>query len=172
MPANITLSGFKEFEQKCLNMTAEILEECDGEIEDAAKTWEGLAKDAAPVDFATPGLAGGVSHTEVVDHSADVVSNAEYSAFIEWGTKSRVRVPAELQAYAAGFISKGGSPGKAKEMIYAWCSRHGIPKNAYFLVYRSIMRFGIHPHPFFFIQEPVVEVEFLEHLRNILNTEH
>lgn len=170
MPTSITLSGFKEFEDKCESLADVLLEELDGEVEDAARVWAGLAVDAAPVDQGL--LKGLISSGQVSDHSADVTSSAEHSAWMEWGTKSRVSVPAELQSYASTFIGGGKGSGNAKEMIYAWMGRVGVPKEFQWPTFISIITKGVHPHPFFFIQEPIVEKQFLENCQKILNTEH
>lgn len=170
MPTTITLSGFKEFEQKCKNLPAILLEELDGEVEDGVRIWEQLAINAAPNDQGF--LVGQIkADKQAVNHSASVSSNAEYSAFLEWGTRTKVNVPTELQAYASQFRGKKLG-GNAKEFIYAWCKRKGIPEQFWYVIYRSIMIKGINPHPYFFIQSPVVEKQFIAGCRKILNTEH
>lgn len=168
MPTTITLSGFKEFEQKCKNLPAILLEELDGEVEDAARVWASLAKRDAPKDQGV--LVGQISSTSVVNHTAESVSSSDHSAYLEWGTRTKVHVPAELQAYASQF--RGAKGGNAKEFIFAWCKRKGIPEQFWYVVYRSIMIKGINPHPYFFIQFPIVEKQFIGNCRKILNTEH
>lgn len=98
----------------------------------------------------------------------EVVSPAEYSAYVEWGTKTRVSVPPELQSYAAQFRGGKGA-GDAKKMIYAWMDRVGVPKDRQWVVFISIITKGIHPHPFFFIQKPVVEKQLIGDIKAILN---
>jgi hypothetical protein len=170
MPANITLSGFKEFADKCNNLPAQLAEEIDGEVEDAARLWESGAINDAPVDQGF--LKAGITKDKTDNGEWNITSNAEYSAFIEWGTKTRVNVPAELQAYAVTFRGGGSRGGNAKILIYAWMDRVGVPKQFQFITFISIITKGIHPHPFFFIQEPIVEQQLLTNVRNILNTEH
>lgn len=168
MPTTVTLSGWKEFEAKLKKLPKELQGEVDGEVENAGRLWAAKAKQDAPVDVGT--LAGGISSV-MVSGVAEVSSNANYSAFIEWGTRGRASVPADLQVYAAQFKGAAGV-GKAKEFIYEWCRRKGIPKEAWYLIYRSIMTNGIRPHPFFFIQIPIVEKQLFANVQKILNTEH
>lgn len=170
MPANITLSGFKEFADKCNSLSEDLMQEVDGEVEDAARLWESGAINDAPVDQGF--LRQGIAKDKVTDGEWDITSNAEYSAFIEWGTKTRVNVPAELQSYAAAFRGGGSRSGNAKTLIYAWMDRVGVPKQFQFITFISIITKGIHPHPFFFIQEPIVEQQLLTNVTRIINTEH
>jgi len=164
----VTLTGWKEFEDKLKRLPKQLQEEVGGEVEDAGRLWASLAKRDAPKDVG--GLAGSITSVMAAG-VAEVTSPANYSAFIEWGTRGRVSVPAELQVYAAQFKGAGGV-GKAKEFIYEWCRRKGIPKEAWYIIYRSIMTNGIRPHPFFFIQIPIVEKQLFANVQKILNTEH
>lgn len=132
---------------------------------DAAKTWEERAKLAAPHDQGR--LRSEIRGDKTGPMRAEVVSPVDYSPYIEWGTKTRVSVPAELQAYAQQFRTKGS--GDAKRMIYAWLARVGVPKDRQWIVFISIITKGIHPHPFFFVQKPIVEKQFLGDLRLILS---
>lgn len=174
--ASVTTIGFKEFEKKCENLTAELMEEFDLEVLEAARHWEELSKNDAPNDQGNliNSIKGDTDVTVVskTDHSAEVVSGASYSAFLEWGTRKKVRIPAGLQSYAAEFRGDGSGKGQAKFMIYEWMKRVGIPKEFQGLVFFLIMVNGINPQPFFFIQEPIVSKEFYKNLQNILDTEH
>ena len=167
----ISLSGFKEFELKLKNLPAEISEEIDGEVEIAAKEWEGLAKLAAPIDQGR--LAGEINANKIKEMEWEVESPMEYSAYVEWGTRGKASVPAELAAYASQFRGLGGGDSEdAQRMIYEWLYRKGIPEERWWSIFISIMVNGITPQPFFFPQQPIVETTFLGRVRNILNTEH
>jgi len=168
MAGTVTLTGFKEFEKKLQNLSSDLKEEFDAETQDAVNLWRTGAINDAPVDQGF--LRGQMSIKQNAQMEWEVVSGADYSAYIEWGTKSRVKVPAELQGYASQFRGKG-PPGGA-QAIYDWCRRVGIPQNVWVFVYLSIMRKGIHPHPFFFIQMPLVQEALNKNILNILNTEH
>lgn len=169
MPNQVTISGFKEFADKAKRMPKELEGEFDAVTELAADTWEQLAKRDAPTDVGF--LKNGISHTKPAIMARDVVSASEYSAYMEFGTKLKVRVPAELSAYAAQF--KGPGTGKdPKKFIFAWAKRKGIDPEAWYPIYLSIMRTGVNPHPFFFVQKPIVEKQFITDLKQILETEH
>lgn len=168
MSAVVTITGFKEFADKARAMPAELLAEFDDVAGLAAGQWELQAKRDAPKDIGF--LAGGISNKHTGQGDWEVVSASEYSPYMEWGTRLKVRVPPELSAYAAQF--KGQGTGKdAKKFIFAWAQRQGIEPAAWYPIYLSIMRTGVNPHPFFFVQKPVVEAQFLKDLKQILNTE-
>lgn len=170
MPTSITLSGWKEFGAKCKNMAAILQQEVGGEVRDAAEYWVGLAKRDAPKDIGT--LAGLIDAEHISPMHSEVTSHAEYSAYMEWGTKTRVRVPADLQGYANQFRGGGLEKGNAKRFIFAWMNRVGVPKEYQWPTFLSIIIKGVHPHPFFFIQVPIVEKQLFANVQKILNTEH
>ena len=168
MPNAVTLTGWKEFEDKCKGLPAVLTKEIGLEVEASAQFWASGAKRDAPVDQGF--LRGLITSKKTGPMTAEATSPAEYSAYMEWGTKTRVKVPSELQACAEEFRSKGSIG--AKKMIYAWMERVGIPKQFQFIVFLSIITKGIHPHPFFFVQMPKVEEYLKKNVQNILNTEH
>jgi hypothetical protein len=168
MSVKITLSGFKELEAKLRTMPKEVMAEIDAEVQDSAQLWEDRAKNDAPTD---QGLLKGEIRSRKIPGGWEVVSMAEYSPYLEWGTRSKVRVPPSLQAFAAQFRGTG-QPGNAKEMIYAWCKRQGIPEERWWIIFLTIMIHGINPQPFFFVQRPVIEKELASALGKIVNTPH
>ena len=173
MPASVTLIGWKEFEVKAERLTPELLKEFDGEVDAAAGLWVELANLSAPRDFGY--LAGGISQKKVAPAYYEVVSDKAYSAFMEWGTKDRVSIPADLSSYASEFQHSDFSVSGAitlKEAIYSWAKRKGIPKSAWWPIYITIRRIGVKPHPYFFKHKVTVEKSLFEHLENILKTEH
>lgn len=169
MPNAITLEGWTEGIAKLKAMPEILYDEIDGEVQDAAENWEGLAKAAAPVDQGA--LRNGISSYKVAQMNWETVSASEYSPYIEWGTRTKVRVPGELSAYAQQFKT-GYQPGGAKKAIFAWMNRVGIPKERQWIVFLSIMIKGINPHPFFFPQKPIVERGLITNVDRILKTEH
>lgn len=170
MPTTITLTGFKEFEAKLKAMPKILENKIGGEVRYSAELWAGMAKRDAPKDVGF--LAGGIDAKHLQPMHSEVTSNAEYSAYMEWGTKTRVQVPGDLQAYASQFRGGGAKAGNAKQMIYAWMNRVGIPAQFQWPVFFSIITKGVHPHPFFFIQVPLVEKELFTRVQKILTTEH
>lgn len=99
MPNTITLTGWKEFEQKALDMTKILPDEMDEAAKFAAATWEQGAKRDAPKDFGK--LAGGISSKQVSPGHWEVVSRVFYSPYQEWGTGSNAVIPVDLLDYAS-----------------------------------------------------------------------
>lgn len=170
MPNTVTLTGFDEFSRKMENLPKVIEEEVSEEIKFAAKDWEGRATRSAPADQGR--LRGAIKGFVIHPLEAEVVVNVEYAPYIEWGTKTKVRVPADIAGYAAQFRGARAGAGNAKRMIYAWMKRVGIAEEFWWPVFHSIITKGIKPHPFFFIQRPIIEKELIAHIKNILKTEH
>jgi len=130
MPASVTLIGWKEFEAKAEQLTPELLKEVDGEVEAAAAEWVALAVLSAPVRYGT--LKGGISKEFIKQGERAVVSNVHYSPYQEWGTGTRVRVPADLQAYALQF--KG-----LRRTV-------GIHPHPYFFIHKPIVEKSLFEH--------------------------
>lgn len=169
MANTINLTGFDEFARKMQNLPKVIEKEVTAEIGFAAKDWEARASRSAPVDQGR--LRSAIRGFVVAPLNAEVVVNIDYAAYVEWGTKTRVRVPASIASYAAQFRGGRGA-GNAKRFIYAWMKRVGIPEEFWWPVFHSIITKGIKPHPFFFIQKPIIEKELVGRVKNILNEPH
>lgn len=163
----MTITGFKEFIDKVNKLPAELEKHFDEAAADAAGTWVERAKMDAPKDVGD--LTGGISNKRVKIGDWEVVSAKEYSPYMEWGTRLKARIPAELSAYAAQFKGPTGQK-DAKKFIFAWAKRIGLPEEAWWPVYISIMRTGVNPHPFFFVQKPIVERQFIADLKQIIET--
>jgi hypothetical protein len=153
MAVRIDVKGLKELQEKFKEIPVQVAEEVDGAMGVAAVDFENRAQDAAPRNAGR--LAGDITHDHLGVMDWKVVSPLEYSAYVEWGTRSRVQVPPDLAQYAAQF--KGGNGGgDAKTAIYEWCRLKGIDEKNWWWIFIKIMTVGINPHPFFFIQrEPV-----------------
>lgn len=182
----ITLTGWKEFEQKALDMTKILPSEMNTAARHAAQTWEQLADRDAPIDFG--GLRRGISSHKIGTANWEVVSAKNYSAFMEWGTKTHVSVPAELSDYASQFRGTGtGDYFEFLNNILDWVKRKGLARitNSYtgksrtkkddlILVAQTIaffiMKYGVRPHPFFFQQKPIAEKQLLQDLEQMINT--
>jgi hypothetical protein len=153
MSIRIDVKGLKELQAKFKEIPKNVAEEVDGAMYVAALDFVDRAQDAAPINVGV--LKGQITSTQLAEMDWKVTSGADYSAFIEFGTRSRVQVPADLAQYAQQF--KGGNGGgDAKTAIYEWCRLKGIDEKNWWWIYIKIMTVGINPHPFFFIQrEPV-----------------
>lgn len=141
------------------------------ELKASVQTMVRNAKRAAPKDMGN--LAGGINYKEVNKTLFEYFSQAEYSAFDEFGTRRRRRVPPEVQKLGIQFSTEksSGTAEQALKFITAWVKRKGIrfesatvqkggkkagrnkllsfEQTAYF-IFHHIMLVGIKPRPFFF----------------------
>lgn len=118
--------------------SSELKTELSGILESGAQRFVAGAKRAAPVNFGV--LRNEISYEKLGDLNFEVVSNAYYSPYLEWGTITHVNVPGEYADYAAQF--KG----------------NGIRKTG-----------GIYPHPYFFPQAPLTEKYLTEAIQSFIN---
>ena len=113
-----------------------------------------------------------ISKDHVGAMNYNIISQSDYSAFVEFGTKSKVVIPAGLEDVAAqAKASTGFDPLTAKEAIFNWCQRQGIDQKLWYPIYVSIMVNGITPHPFFFANFERVKPGLLNRVQNILKIE-
>lgn len=102
--------------------------------------------------------------------SARVRTDKEYAQFIEFGTKTRVKVPAEIVQYAAQF--KGSNPGGSfKEMVNAirlWCKRKGIPEAAAYPIAVKLLQVGQKPQPFLYPAFKNEEPKFIQRIAEVM----
>lgn len=167
---SISVRGLNEVVQRLHTYPVNVQKQLVGELKLAAEEVRGLSvKDA-------PGNIGRLRNSIVVTASDNGLTqtttvNADYGVFMEFGTKSKAKVPGVLSAYAAQFKgAKAGAGGTSLQTaIEAWVKRKGIgakrtksgkvskskssqqaQKQAAFLIARSIYKNGVTPHPFFF----------------------
>ena len=130
MAINVQIKGLKELEARFKDLDKKFHKEVSGIVERGAQLWVSGAKRQAPIDMGW--LAGAITYYPVEQSkhrtAFRIVSGKEYSPYVEWGTITRVNVPADLQGYAVQFKGRG------------------IKKNG-----------GIFPRPFFFPQRPIVK---------------
>lgn len=166
--------GLTELQKRLYKMQDSLLRSVDRELNDGAQAIAAEAKQRAPGDQGT--LRQQIASRKVEANIYEVTSNADYSPYLEFGTLEKVRVPAELQEYAAqfkgnfasGLYSKGGAL-TAKEAIFAWCQRHSIEKELWYPIYVSIMIHGIEARPFFFPAFNRISPIIIDRVQKILN---
>jgi hypothetical protein len=161
---SLKIEGLGKTELAFKNYPRRLRAEVDAEFADAANDFALRAKRAAPGD--TGFLQNGIRAYKEKELSHSVSSNQIYSAFVEWGTRSRVRIPAGLENYAAQFKGKSDGLG-AKQAIFAWCERKGIDPKLWYPIFISIMVRGISPTPFFFKQMDIVKPQLMANLKRI-----
>ena len=121
----------------------------DAETESIAFQIETDAKKLAPKNFGK--LAQSISHAKVKPALYKVTVNELYGAYMEFGTGSKVNVPAEFADMAATF--KGKKQGTFKqglEAIKVWCKAKGIPEAAAYPIFAKILGAGVNPQPFLY----------------------
>jgi HK97 gp10 family phage protein len=145
----IQVKGLDELIKRLKDAPKELVTEIDAQLDDGSQQIAKLAINQAPGNTGTLKQQIGSEKVGSLDYS--VFSNAEYSAFEEFGTGVYVNIPPGLEEYAAQFKSTG-QVGllNAKDAIFAWCKAKGIEEKAWYAIYNSIMTNGIHPQPFFF----------------------
>lgn len=148
MPS-VTIIGLQELKLKLQNMPADVASAVSIELSDGAQQIAAEAKSNAPGDQGF--LRQQIGVKKINNLSFEVISGAEYSPFVEFGTLQEVSIPPGLEEYAAQFQASVDSGGlSAKEAIFAWCARQGIDKDAWYPIYLKIIKVGVKPHPFFF----------------------
>lgn len=121
----------------------------DAETESIAFQIETDAKKLAPKNFGK--LAQSISHAKVKPALYKVTVNELYGAYMEFGTGSKVNVPAEFTDMAATFKGKKqGSWKEGLEAIKVWCRSRGIPEEAAYPIFAKILGAGISPQPFLY----------------------
>lgn len=163
----VKVQGLDKALSRLNDLPKRLQQEVQGEIDASAESIRSEAISAVPVD--TGFLKGKITVVREGDLTREVVAQSKYAAYVEFGTKTKVKVPAELASYAASF--KGGkSTIKAKDAIYAWCQRNGIQKELWYFIYRSIMKKGISPKPYlypaFFREIPRLTKRLVDALTN------
>ena len=138
MNFKINIAGVKELQARLNSVSKEVHKEVLGEIKDAAQKWVALSKRDAPIDLGK--LRQNITADISPSWGASVISNANYSPYIEWRTITKVDVPGELADYAIQFKGRG------------------IRKNG-----------GIIPRPFFFKQRAVIEKMLIKNINNVLD---
>ena len=133
------LKAFGEKAEKIIN----------AETEAIAFQIEGDAKKLAPKNFGK--LAQSISHAKVKPALYKVTVNELYGVYLEFGTGTKVNVPAEFADMAATF--KGKKQGTFKqglEAIKVWCKAKGIPEAAAYPIFAKILGAGVNPRPFLY----------------------
>lgn len=167
----LKVQGISQFQKKLNDLPVKVQKEVAGEIEDSARKINGKQVRLVPIDEG--GLKQGIGYKKVTPLNYELFSSKHYSPFMEFGTKSRKIIPAELQDYAKQFNLKGPKIGFDAffQIILDWVHRKGIAgrfstktrkrlgsKNSQleedfdvaWPIALSILKKGVHPHPFFF----------------------
>lgn len=164
----LAIDGLDDLLNKLKNLPAHISDEVGMEIEASGNTIAAGAKRDAPTDNGF--LKNGISVVKIDPLTVEVVSQVDYSAFVEFGTRTQVNIPAGLEIFADQFrnSSKVSALG-AKEAIFDWCKRKGIEPKAWYPIYISLMVKGSEPHPFFFNNFLIEKPKLIERIKKIVD---
>jgi len=160
---------------KSINKTLKILDSlgervrksAEKEIERSARNIERDAKRNAPtgasnrlktsIDVRGSGL------------SREVYTDVKYAPYMEFGTKSKVKIPPGLESYAMQFKGKGtGSFQDFEKSLKLWAKRKGIPEEAVYPIMKSILHKGVKAQPFLFPAFFAEQPQLLKRLKRVL----
>lgn len=145
---SLKIKGLDELKKKLGKQGQEIvLREIRDEIEISANKVRNEAIKRVPVD---QGYLRNSITVEGRDMLWIVYASAGYAAYQEFGTKTKVEIPAEMQEVASQFKGKKLSEGKFKEAIADWMRRKGIPEEALWPIMAKLMSVGVNPQPFMY----------------------
>lgn len=165
----ITLANIDRVIQDIDRYSSDLAEEIDFEIQACALDIVKDAKQAAARNLGV--LARGISQVKVAPFQYRIISAANYSAFVEFGTKRRVQIPAGWEDVAKEFkglkLDSGGMT--FEDAINLWGKQKGIPKDRWHGIYLKLLFVGANPHPFL-IPAFIANTNKLEQrLNNLLN---
>jgi len=107
MSFTISLSGLQGTINKLKKTADDIAIEVDAELAAGVRQMEQSAKRLCPVD--TGLLRGSISTSRVQFMTWELVAQKDYAAYVEFGTKSNVKIPKGLEAYAKRFQRGDGT---------------------------------------------------------------
>lgn len=105
MSFKVEVKGLDELLTKVKGLDKEIQEDVDREMGATVVDMERAMKRRAPVDMGR--LKNGISHERRGLMTWEIVSSAPYSAYVNWGTITKVKVEPGWSEFAARFKGKG-----------------------------------------------------------------
>jgi HK97 gp10 family phage protein len=137
------------------------------ETEAIAIQIEGDAKKLAPKNFGK--LAQSISHEKISEIQYKVTVNEYYGAYMEFGTGTKVQIPAEFSDIAKSFKGmKVGSFEKGLEAIKVWCRSKGIDERAAYAIFAKVLGAGINPQPFLYPSYIKGKKDYKDNLKKML----
>ncbi len=129
---------------------------------------EADAKQLAPKNFGK--LAQSISHDKVKESQYRIAVNEMYGAYMEFGTGSKVQVPAEFKDMAASFKGSTGKSWKdGLEAIKIWCRAKGIDEKAAYPIFAKILGAGVNPQPFLYPSWTKGKSDYIKNLNKLLS---
>ena len=144
----------------------------NAETEDAANDISTNAKKLAPVFIGK--LQQSISVAQEIKSKGEVWGvfvNEKYGAYIEFGTGTKVKVPAEFSQMANEFKGKkSGTFKEGLEAIKVWCRLKGIDEKAAYPIFAKILGAGINPQPFLYPAYIQGKKKYLDNLNKLIKS--
>ena len=164
-----SIKGINETIKELRKFGAKAIQAINDETEEAANDIEGNAKKLAPKNFGK--LAQSISSKKIKDSLYSVFVNEKYGAYMEFGTGTKVQVPAEFSQMASEFKGKkSGTFKEGLEAIKAWCRAKGIDEKAAYPIFAKILGAGINPQPFLYPAYIKGKKEYLDNLNKLIKS--
>ena len=136
------INNLKKFGEEGLIITEKLLKIKSQEIANKAK-------ELAPVDIGN--LRENIVNEEIAPLQYQVSAKAFYSAYMEFGTGKRVKVPQEFNSMALEFKNRStGSYEDGLKRIKAWLKKQGGNTDDAEFVFMLILINGLKPRPFMY----------------------
>lgn len=147
MSFTVEVKGINDVLKDIKRVGEEVAKDADKAMGYSARKIERDAKKNVAVD--TGDLRASI---HVIDKFLDkeVKTDKTHAPFVEFGTKSKVDIPAGLEQYAMQFKSSGGNFANLLESIQGWCSRKGIDQEFAYPIALRIAQNGVSARPFLF----------------------
>lgn len=152
---SVRLEFVKETLEEIQKYGEQVSQEVENELLASALTITRNAKANAPESQGH--LRRSITYGKIGDLLFEVMVNADYAMYVEFGTRGKVRIPSGWESLAAQARGTGTiGTLTAKEAIFRWCEREGVDEQYWWPIYLSIMVEGMNPHPYLI---PAVEDE-------------
>lgn len=185
---SIKLSGFTELKSRIQKAPQKLKNQVGAELSDSANRMRLKAIKDAPADQGT--IRAGIQVSKISQLNYGLFSNASYSGFHEFGTKTKFRSIPGYEKEASALRGKGG--GTFAEMLdnlTEWVRRKGIAgtysvkskrrqgnalqkaiedRQVAWLIAMKILSKGIKPQPFFFKQLDAEKPVLIANVKRVL----
>jgi HK97 gp10 family phage protein len=121
----------------------------------------------APIAFGK--LRQGIAVEKISPLEQSVVSQMDYSPFVEFGTGGKVSVPAEWQSVAMQFKGKRMDFAKQLNQIKEWCRLKGIDQKFAYPILISIIEDGLEAQPFMYPAWKKTQKQFSNDMIKLVN---
>jgi len=121
----------------------------------------------APIAFGK--LRQGIAVEKLSPLEQSVISQMDYSPFVEFGTGGKVSVPAEWQSIAMQFKGQRMDFAKQLNQLKEWCRLKGIDQKYAYPILISILEDGIEPQPFMYPSWQKVKKQFSRDMIKMVN---